>query len=842
MAAEDQVKEVPPAEEAKADEAAKADEPMQEEEKKEEEVPKEPEGPKELEADAAADSRPKVAAGSVALNAQDSTLNFLPIAGTQLCTSMSEGGMQYLLAGARATAGIKSGRYMFEARIVEQLDPAELPGQGRAPAPRQLLRVGLSTAASSLFLGTSEDSICFDSEAGVTVGKKRSPLKQKVRFGKSTVAVLVNLDAGSPNANTVSLFIDGERASEPQAIPQALLGKALFPTITYRNVTVEVNFGPVRTALPFKCHTVAEAAKADVEEKQPAKPKDGKYEVVFPVGLPEKGYFDWVDSFVAKNPGYTELSDRAIIQWATKSGFPSVRNAASNDQPSMAWGVGAMDNGSVRSVLTAIAPCLQRNLVIAEVRGNLVADDRQAMLASYAAPHFKKNAMVFLGEPSKEYVSFVHDLMLSEKKQASDKKKEAKTKELERKRLLEEKKKKAEEAKRARLAAERKKAGKEEEVEEEKKAAEPEEKEPEAMDVDGPVELTEEEKATKIRKTARPDLTEAELSKYFAKFTVPTKEEGFDNVNFVWEAEAAAKQLLEKFVKDQKLTQKVQGLKPSPEFKEKLNAWTKQVAEWKRRQTEWKDPSKKKALIAKKKEALKGEDGEEKELPEIDLEELDVMAVEDVMDIGNAAPLFATFEYEDWQLLSARYELSLLLHSFKKDLNDPDRPSFPADHLSHYYNIYYRKQQPINEACGYKEVGAFVNLIKENITVSATGILEVQMPEDTPPSTFLKLVEDHRRDRERRVDAGDESALLKFTRRPTQPSSGPPASARPGPGGRPATPAARPPARQAGAITGVKRSAPAPAPGAPAWKSARPSPSGAGSFGGRPTPTFYGRR
>eukprot|EP00438_Fugacium_kawagutii_P015722 Skav235345 [mRNA] locus=scaffold520:1253293:1253487:- [translate_table: standard] len=39
-------------------------------------------------------------------------------------------------------------------------------------------------------------------------------------------------------------------------------------------------------------------------------------------------------------------------------------------------------------------------------------------------------------------------------------------------------------------------------------------------------------------------------------------------------------------------------------------------------------------------------------------------------------PLFEKFQYEDWTLLSTRYELHLLLHSFKKDLNDPDRPSF----------------------------------------------------------------------------------------------------------------------------------------------------------------------
>ena len=34
-----------------------------------------------------------------------------------ILTSLSEGGLQHLAAGARASAGVKSGRYMFEVTI-----------------------------------------------------------------------------------------------------------------------------------------------------------------------------------------------------------------------------------------------------------------------------------------------------------------------------------------------------------------------------------------------------------------------------------------------------------------------------------------------------------------------------------------------------------------------------------------------------------------------------------------------------------------------------------------------------------------------------------------------------
>merc|ERR1711972_1266610 len=101
--------------------------------------------------------------------------------------------------------------------------------------------------------------------------------------------------------------------------------------------------------------------------------------------------------------------------------------------------------------------------------------------------------------------------------------------------------------------------------------------------------------------------------------------------------------------------------------------------------SDWKNPIKKKQLLAKKAEekkkkaeALKKEveekgdeaPAEEAAEEEIDVENLDVMAVEDVLDIGNGQPLFSEFVYEDWTLLSLRYEIHLLLQAFKKDLND----------------------------------------------------------------------------------------------------------------------------------------------------------------------------
>lgn len=34
--------------------------------------------------------------------------------------------------------------------------------------------------------------------------------------------------------------------------------------------------------------------------------QDGKYEVIFPVAVPDEGTFDWLDDFLDKNPKYVE--------------------------------------------------------------------------------------------------------------------------------------------------------------------------------------------------------------------------------------------------------------------------------------------------------------------------------------------------------------------------------------------------------------------------------------------------------------------------------------------------------------------------------------------------------
>ena len=755
--------------EEKVEEAAKAEEGKDAEEEKAKEP--EPEEPKELEEDAKPLTGPKVK--GCALNYEDSTLNVMPSG--RLLRTLSEGGLQFLLASVRSNTGMKSGRYMFEARIVEQLPVSEAHG-ARTPQPKHLLRIGLTLESSSLFLADGTDNICFDTEGFFTHGKNRTRAGQKL-LRDQTVALVVNLEEGSPNQNTVSLFVNGSRASKPQKIPENLRGKVLYPTITYRNISLEVNLGPIpRKALPFTCHMLAAAAVSDVAQT-PKSP--GKKECIFPIGLPEQGYFDWVDQFVEKNPGHVELSDRKLIEWAFKSGLGKPKKGGSNDKPDMTFNNPLLDDGSLKRVLSAVSPALQRSFVIAELKSNLVPSERSSMLQKFMAQDFQRKAIVVMGEPPKEYKDKIQGMILAEKVAKVEFERIRKEKEDERKRLLELRAKKAQEAKNAKKGGKDGKEGGEETKEEESKTEDVKMEEPVK------VELSDEEKALMYRKLELSDLTDRELAKSYASFSLPSKEEGFDDITYAWQAEGACSSLLKSWILQKKLTQRAEDLQPGAAFKDSWPKWQKTIQEWRKAQAEYRDPSKRKAAAAKKAEAEKKKLEEEKKKlleagdedaakaleenakaaaapMEIDFEDLDVMGVTDILDLGNGMPLFDKFQYEDWTLLSTRYELHLLIHSFKKDLDDPDRPSFGEKHLAYYYSKYFKKAWNFQQF-GLEKFEDLLDVIRDTVSMDQE-FLKAEKPEDTPLEDFVKMTEEHRRERERRVDAGDETAKLKFTR------------------------------------------------------------------------------
>merc|ERR1719414_1070218 len=104
-----------------------------------------------------------------------------------------------------------------------------------------------------------------------------------------------------------------------------------------------------------------DATQTDVAVTKPSEPEGGKYNVIFPVSMPDEGTFDWLDMFLEKNKDYVELSDRKILDWAEKSGIwkskgYGLAGRSSNDKPDMNFQVRELDDCSMRRAIHMIAP------------------------------------------------------------------------------------------------------------------------------------------------------------------------------------------------------------------------------------------------------------------------------------------------------------------------------------------------------------------------------------------------------------------------------------------------------------------------------------------------------
>merc|ERR1712228_24718 len=140
--------------------------------------------------------------------------------------------------------------------------------------------------------------------------------------------------------------------------------------------------------------------------------------------------------------------------------------------------------------------------------------------------------------------------------------------------------------------------------------------------------------------------------------------------------------------------------------------------------------------------------------------EVDVKAVTDVADVGGGIPLFVHFGPEDWALLQLRWDLHTLATSYKKDVNDEDRTEIPEEHIMFYFKKYFNKAIAPRE-WGKENWVELCTLVADTCKID-DGKLSLVASEDADSSSFIKLAEERRRERQRRIDAGDETARLKL--------------------------------------------------------------------------------
>lgn len=611
-----------------------------------------------------ADGRPKAIAGNIRINEIDSTLNVIAASGGALLTSFSEGVLKHFMAGVRATAGIINGRYMFEVRLLES----------RASDRSEFFRVGFSTRSSSLFLADHEDSFGFDSLGYFANGKEW--MKHGTVFGRETFAVILDLG----KSNSVSLFRDGLRSGEPQKLPDRFKGKALYPTITFKGVTLQANFGPLALA-PLPCRMLSDAATDDVELALPS-PRSGKYDVVFPIGLPGQGAFDWLDFFREDNPDFHELSGRACLDWArrsmTKKQLGQYWNGkGSKDKPGAELG-----HFDVSQWLSTLAPLVSRNYIMMELQSNLFTTTRIKALEAFGQHQFRRVAVVIIGEPSVAFKEKAWAKMLAEKKAAVQ------------------------------------------------------------TPTDGDVTLSESEKSSLFSTGGTPDMSKDEISKAFATFSLPDALEGFDEIRYEWQPKQECSELMRRYIRDCRIAQMLGESKPSAWFTEKWEDWQNQMETWKTGQESMKIPE------------------------ELNADETDVFLIKDILEIGTGLPLFAYFELEDWALLKVRMQLHLLLHTYRRDVDDIEIVSFHEAELDMHFQRHFAKAFDFKQFA-MKTFGDLADIIKDTLTIDKnTGHLQSHLAEAGPLLLLVQHVEAQRRVRKQLTEAGDESACLKFPRPP----------------------------------------------------------------------------
>merc|ERR1712110_426735 len=145
---------------------------------------------------------------------------------------------------------------------------------------------------------------------------------------------------------------------------------------------------------------------------------------------------------------------------------------------------------------------------------------------------------------------------------------------------------------------------------------------------------------------------------------------------------------------------------------------------------------------------------------EDDSGEVDVKSVADVTDVGGGIPLFVHFGPEDWALLQLRWNIHTLATSYKKDVNDEDRIEIPEEHIQFYFKKYFNSQLYFKDF-GKDSWSDLCTLIADTAKVE-DGKLSIVAAQDADSTTFVKHTEEKRRERQRRIDAGDETARLKI--------------------------------------------------------------------------------
>lgn len=647
---------------------------------------------------------PKIPFGTMKLNPLDASFN-------ALCTdnsmfSMQTDGFNQLFSGMRASVGVKSGRYYFEVKLMDQ--------------PRQT-RVGFSassgysnvipdidpesglpenTVSNNLSTLCLDDtfSYAFDASGSVFRGGMKDKDANPKWSRTDIVGVLLNVEK-----KTLTLYLNGTKTPTGQVtqLPDSLfddegkLKMALYPTVVCKHSAIECNFSSkVWKDLPFKVRTVGDIlAKDAVFSPKSSSSMDftddeeaeNTVKVMIPCGFETANL---ITDYVGKEKDAIVLTQESLNKWAEKSGNYKRGNYSK-------YNIQCVD------VPNSVFPVL--------LRGN------RKYVYSFSGynnmhPKGRRECLAKLN----------HGLNV------------------------------------------------------------------EVIAVVGSMEEF----------AAGKKMAPLLMREKFEELTLPTVEEGFSKVLFTDEI---AEELLQAWKKDCKLKSKIapQDLKKSSFFQDRATEFARIKALRHKGSGPKLQAAKEKEREAKREEKRKVREEEKKKREEEEgkLDDCDDPAAkmeESLSDDEEEEPnmgVLEEFAEEDWMLAGLRNELFALLHAFRLDVDDPERPSFPAVHFPYYFQLYTGKS--LNVMLNQFSVKSFDELARlvPDLFKHTIGVDEFQLRKSSDsllqeydlillgdamddvntatPAHFIELTEQARQERQDRLDAGDENAALTFAYKPT---------------------------------------------------------------------------
>ena len=197
----------------------------------------------------------------------------------------------------------------------------------------------------------------------------------------------------------------------------------------------------------------------------------------------------------------------------------------------------------------------------------------------------------------------------------------------------------------------------------------------------------------------------------------------------------------------------IEGLQPSAWFAGKLKNWHSLRDTMRKKQKEYIG---RKVQAAKKGEAFDDDA----------LDRVDIAGVTDIHNAdGKASALYAHFVYEDWVIVRLGVELHLLLVAFLRDVKDANLTGILEGHVGHYYELYYKQKLNLGMT-GEDTLEEVLEIIQDQPMdlFDFDGVLRPMLPAEAPLEDIVKLAEYYRRERVRRVKAGNVSELFTFPR------------------------------------------------------------------------------